>query len=95
MNLVNKKKEFTEKVLVVKLILNKELNLKCQTDLIDMQLQVDGDFKFIMVYQDYLTKCIQVRYLKIKRAEEVAYHLVCIFKIFGAPSIIGENSQLK
>lgn len=53
-----------------------------------MQSQADGQYKFIMVYQDHLTKFVQLRALKTKRAEEVGYHLIDIFTIFGAPSIL-------
>ncbi|XP_008186921.1 KRAB-A domain-containing protein 2-like [Acyrthosiphon pisum] len=51
-----KKSSTIKKGLVVKPILSSELNSRCQVDLIDMQAQPDGDYKFIMVYQDHLTK---------------------------------------
>lgn len=82
-----KRKSLLKKELIVKSILGKEFNLKCQTDLIDMQLQANGGFKFIMIYQDHITKFMQLRPLKSKRAL-IAYHLVDIFKIFGAPNIL-------
>ncbi|XP_022909346.2 uncharacterized protein [Onthophagus taurus] len=53
-----------------------------------MQSQADGEFKFIMVYQDHPTKFLQLRALETKRAEEVAYHLLDVFTIFGAPCIL-------
>nr|XP_022906091.1 KRAB-A domain-containing protein 2-like [Onthophagus taurus] len=74
--------------LIVKPIKSNEFNSRCQVDLIDMQSQADDEFKFIMVYQDHLTKCLQLRALKTKRAEEVAYHLLDVFTIFGAPCIL-------
>lgn len=83
-----KKNSLPKKKLIVKPILGKELNSRCQTDLIDMLSHAHGDFKFIMVYQDHLMKFIQLRPLKSKRAEDVAYHLIDIFRIFGAPSIL-------
>lgn len=83
-----KKKSLPRKGLVIKPILGKELNSRCQIDLIDMESQADGDYKFILVYQDHLTKFVQLRPLKSKRMEEVAYHLTEIFTIFGAPSIL-------
>ncbi|XP_060836383.1 KRAB-A domain-containing protein 2-like [Rhopalosiphum padi] len=49
------------------------MNSRCQIDLIDMQAQSDGEYKFILVYQDHLTKYVLLRPLKYKRAEEVAY----------------------
>jgi len=41
-----------------------------------------------MVYQDHVTKFVQIRALKTKRVEEVAKHIIDIFCIFGAPIIL-------
>nr|XP_012137514.1 PREDICTED: uncharacterized protein LOC105662085 [Megachile rotundata] len=49
-----------------------DLNSRCQVDLIELQSNRDGEYKFIMVYQDHLTKFVQLQPLKTKRAEEVA-----------------------
>lgn len=68
------------------------MNSRCQVDLIDMQSQPDNDFKFILVYQDHLTKFVQLRALKNKCAEEVAYNLIDIFTIFGAPSVLQSDN---
>ncbi|XP_023230700.1 KRAB-A domain-containing protein 2-like [Centruroides sculpturatus] len=65
---------------------------RCQVDLIDFQTQPDGKFKFIMVYQDHLTKFILLRALESKQAEEVAYHLNDIFLTIGAPCILQSNN---
>jgi len=53
-----------------KIIICRELNSRCQVDLVDMQTCKDGEFKFILNYQDHLTKFIQLRPLKSKNAEE-------------------------
>ncbi|CAG4946502.1 unnamed protein product [Parnassius apollo] len=74
-------------VYFVKPIISNELNSRCQVDLIDMQ-----SHKVIMVYQDHLTKFVQLRSLKSKQAEEVAYHLLDIFTTFGAPSILQSDN---
>lgn len=58
-----------------------------------MQSHSDGEYKFIMVYQDHLTKFVQIRALKLKRAEEVANSLINIFCIFGALSIILQSDD--
>ncbi|XP_072380698.1 KRAB-A domain-containing protein 2-like [Diabrotica undecimpunctata] len=84
-----------KKGLVVKRILSSAFNLRCQVNLIDMQSQADGDYKFIMVYQDHLTKFVQHRALKTNRAEEVAYHLLEVFTIFGAPHILHSDNGRK
>jgi hypothetical protein len=46
------------KGLVVKPIIHSEMISRCQVNLIDMQSQVDGEFRFIIVYQDHLTKFV-------------------------------------
>lgn len=56
-----------------------------------MQSQ-DGLYKFILVYQDHLRKFVQLRPLKSKRAAQVAYVLLDIFTIFGAPSILQSDN---
>ena len=63
-----------------------------QVDLIDMQSQRDGEYRFIMNYQDHLTKFVCLRPLKSKTAEEVAYHLVDIFCDKGAPHILQSDN---
>ena len=37
-------------------IISNDMNSHCQDDLIDMQSQSDGDCRFIMNYEDHLTK---------------------------------------
>lgn len=50
------------------------MNSRCQVDLIDIQTQPDGTFKFIIVDGKHLTKFVLHRALESKRAEEVAYN---------------------
>ena len=46
------------------------------------------------VSQDHLTKFVQIRPVMSKRAPEIAYQLLDIFSIFGAPSILqSENGR--
>ncbi|XP_050303513.1 SCAN domain-containing protein 3-like [Anthonomus grandis grandis] len=86
------KKKVQRKGLVVKPILTNEMNSRCQVDLIDMQSEPDQDFRFILNYQDHLTKFTVLRALKTKTAEEVAYHLLDIFCLFGAPMILQSDN---
>ncbi|KFM71468.1 KRAB-A domain-containing protein 2, partial [Stegodyphus mimosarum] len=74
--------------LVSKPLIFKEFNSRCQVALIDMQSNPDGEFKFILNSQDHLTKFILLRALKSKRAEEVAYQLLDVFSIMGAPNVL-------
>ncbi|XP_071053668.1 KRAB-A domain-containing protein 2-like [Onthophagus taurus] len=69
-----------------------DLNSRCQVDLIDYQSHADGKYRFVLVYQDHLTKFVILRPLESKRAEEVAYHLVDIFTTFGAPVVLQSNN---
>ncbi|XP_036624290.1 uncharacterized protein LOC118857932 [Trichosurus vulpecula] len=66
----------------------KEVNSRCQVEIIDMQLNPDGEYKFIMSYQDHQTKLSFLRPLKSRRSEEVAHALLDIFTIIGAPSVL-------
>nr|XP_022914002.1 KRAB-A domain-containing protein 2-like [Onthophagus taurus] len=86
------KKSKSKQGLVLKPILHTEMNSRCQVDLIDMQSQADREYKFIMVYQDHLTKFVVLRSLKTKRAAEVAHHLLDIFLTFGAPCILHSDN---
>jgi hypothetical protein len=45
------KKAKVKKSVVVKPIVSKDFNSRCQVDLIDLQSRPDGEYKFIMVYQ--------------------------------------------
>ena len=53
-----------------------------------MQSQPGGDLKWILVYQDHLKRFAQVFPVKSKLVPEIAYQLLDIFSIFGAPSIL-------
>ena len=80
------------KGVVVRLILSKEFSARGQVDLIDMQSLPHGSFKWIMVYQDHLTKFVVIRPLISKRAADVAYQLMDIFLLFGAPHILQNDN---
>jgi hypothetical protein len=83
------------KGVVVRPILSKEFSARGQVDLIDMQSLPHGSFKWIMVYQDHLTKFVVIRALISKRAADVAYQLMDIFLLFGAPHIITERQRFR
>jgi hypothetical protein len=55
-----KKRKLASKGLV-KSIVSKEFNSRGQMDLIDMQSLSYNDYRYIMVYQDHMTKCVVKR----------------------------------
>jgi hypothetical protein len=66
--------------------------LKGQVDLMDFRSNPDGKYKFIMVYQDHLTKFCNIKPLTSKKASEVAFNLIDVFTIFGAPHILQSDN---
>ena len=44
------------------------------------------------MYQDHLTKSVQLCLVTSKRASEITYQLLDIFSIFGAPSILQSDN---
>ncbi|KAJ8893371.1 hypothetical protein PR048_005962 [Dryococelus australis] len=59
-----------------------------------MQSEPDGDYKFILNYQDYLTKFVVLRPQKTKTADEVADDILDIFCLLGAPNVLhGDNGS--
>lgn len=73
-------------------ILSETFNSRGQVDLIDFQSRPDRTYKFILVYQENLTKFVQIRALKTKQAIEVAKRIYEIFLIFGAPAILQSDN---
>ena len=86
------KKGRMKKGVVVKPIVTSDVNRRAQVDCIDMQSNPDGEYKYIMVYQDHLTKWTVLRPLKTKKAEEIAENLVNIFCHFGSPLILHSDN---
>ncbi|XP_065223547.1 KRAB-A domain-containing protein 2-like [Planococcus citri] len=87
-----RKRSHPNKGVVVQPLLFKEINARAQVDLIDFQSSKDGDFKFVLNYQEHLSKFVCLRALKTKTAAEVAYHLIDIFCTFGAPSVLQSDN---
>ena len=59
-----------------------------------MQSMCHEQYKWIMNYQDHLTKFCVLRPLTSKRAAEVAYQLLDIYSLLGAPAILqSENGS--
>lgn len=74
---------------IVKPILSEEFSERGQVDLIDMRNNVDGDYKFIGVYQDHYTKFCVLFACQDKTGVTVASHLLTdVFSVLGAPRLI-------
>lgn len=56
-----------------------KLNSWCDVDFINFQSHSNGQFKFIMVYQDLSTKFIVVKHLEYKQIVEVIYNLINVY----------------
>jgi len=54
----------------------------------DMQSQNINGFRFILNYQDDLTKCVLLRALSSKRTEEFAHNLLDTYTTFGKSAIL-------
>lgn len=88
----HKKSSNPRRGLVSKPILHSAYNSRAQIDLIDMQSQSINNYRFIMNYQEHLTKFVTLKPLKTKRAEEIAYNLIDIYTTFGAPAILHSDN---
>jgi len=69
-----------------------EFNSWCQVDLIDFQSHPDGKYRFIMVYQDHLTKFVILKPLEFNRVELVAHNIIDIFTLIGVLSVLQSDN---
>ena len=69
-------------------ILTNGLGSRGQVDLIDLQSCPDGSCKFLLNYQDHGIKLYDNRALTTKRNTAVAFALLDIFTMIGAPAIL-------
>ena len=77
---------------MVQPFLTKEFSSRGQIDVDDTQSLHSGKFKWIMVYQDHLTKFCILRALSSKRASEVVSQLMDIFLMFGTPHVLQSDN---
>lgn len=68
----SRKKTAPKAGVVIKPIISDDFNMRGQVDLIDFQSCPDGDYKFLMNYQDHFSKFLHLRPLKSKHAVNVA-----------------------
>lgn len=73
-------------------IITKDFNVRGQVDLVDFQSAPDGEYKWLMNYQDHVTKILHLRPLKTKRALDAAIELLEIFLDFGDPCLLQSDN---
>lgn len=88
----NMKKTHKNAGLVVKPIISKDINIRGQVDLIDFQSCADGNYKWLLFYQDHATKFIYLRPLENNKATDVAGELLKIFLEQGVPVILQSDN---
>lgn len=82
-----------KKGLVMKPMVHSRFNSREQLDLVDMQSQTDGDYRFIFTYQDHLINLIIPRPLRTETAKEVARVLLTdVLTVFGAPVVLRSDN---
>ncbi|KAL0829633.1 hypothetical protein ABMA28_003139 [Loxostege sticticalis] len=64
-------------------------------DLVDFQSSPDGEYKWMLQYQDHLTKFCFLRPLKSKEAKKVAIEILKIFLEVGCPNIFQSDNGRK
>ncbi|XP_012511155.1 PREDICTED: KRAB-A domain-containing protein 2 [Propithecus coquereli] len=84
-----------KRTLAPKPVTFKDMDSRCQIEILDMQSNADGEFKFIFYYQDHLTKFIILRPLKTKQIHEVVSVLLDIFTILGTPSVLESDCGIE
>ena len=86
------KRKETASGIVIKPITVSDLNQRGQVDLVDFQSLPDGNYRYIMHYQEHLTKFHLLRALVSKTAKEVSEKLLSIFLEFGAPHVLQSDN---
>jgi hypothetical protein len=73
-------------------ILTRGFGRRGQVDLIDMQSMPDGDFRFLLNYQDHGIKLTWSEPIIAKRASCIAMALIRIFSMLGPPAILQSDN---
>ena len=90
-NIKNKKRN-KSKFCVKNPIISNGFNERGQVDLIDIRCLRMGEWRYILHYQDNLTKFCNLRPLTDKKNDLVVSALMEIFNIFGAPKILQSDN---
>ncbi|CAF4824259.1 unnamed protein product [Pieris macdunnoughi] len=86
------KKSLPKKGIVVKPLISHNFNRRGQMDLVDFQTSPDEEYKWLLQYQDHLTKFCFLRPLKSNQAKEVAIEILKIFLEVGCPHILQSDN---
>ncbi|KAL0860130.1 hypothetical protein ABMA27_010437 [Loxostege sticticalis] len=86
------RKTFPKKGIVVKPMVSDDFNRGGQIDLVDFQTSPDQEYKWLLQYQDHLTKLCFLRPLNSKQAKEVAIEMLKIFLEVGCPHILQNDN---
>lgn len=81
-----------KQTILVKPALSRNFNIRGQVDLLDFQSCPDGEYKWLLIYQDNAITFVNVRPLKTNETAEVAYELMKIFLTFGAPCVLQSDN---
>ena len=76
-------------------IISSKFGERGQVDLIDLSANPSEGYKYILNYQDHLTKFVVLKPLESKNASVVAENVLDIFTTFGAPSILQCDNGLE
>ena len=86
------KKSIPSAGIVVKPMVQNGYLERAQVDLIDVQARPDGQFKWILVFQDHFTKRVSLRAIRQKSGLDVANALIDIFAETGAPRLLHSDN---
>ena len=73
-------------------IITHGMNMRGQVDLIDLQSMADGEYKYILNYQDHGIKDAYAEPLKTKTVLEITFALIRIWKFIGPPKILHSDN---
>ncbi|XP_024082940.1 KRAB-A domain-containing protein 2-like [Cimex lectularius] len=71
----------------------KEIQVRGHVELLNFSHNPDGEFNYVMVYQDLETDFTVLRSVRTNTAEEVADKLVDVFTMIGAPYVLESDEE--
>lgn len=71
-----------------------ELYSRGQVDILGVTNELGEEYRYLMVYRNYITKYIHLKPMKTLSVEEAVEELLGIFLVFGAPNILQSKNGL-